>query len=88
MLGVARYHFRTDLDPIPKILSICRYRYRYDTWTVFFFIISVEFLYLNVCWHDHDFFCVTHNLLNIDNFIKEKQQMNAYIIIIYDKILL
>ncbi len=76
MLGVARYHFRTDLDPenseyLPRPISI-----RYLDSFFFFFFISVEFLY---------FFCVTHNLLNIDNFIKEKQQMNAYIIIIYDK---
>ncbi len=34
-LGMARYHFfRTDTDPIPKILSICRYRS--NTSTVFF----------------------------------------------------
>ncbi len=31
-IGMARYHFfRTDTDPIPNILSICRYRYRSDT---------------------------------------------------------
>ncbi len=35
-LGMTRYHFfRTDTDSIPTILSMCRYRYRYDTSTVF-----------------------------------------------------
>ncbi len=38
-----------DIDPIPGK----------------FFLIRVEFLYLNVCW-------TTHNLLNIDNFIVKK----------------
>ncbi len=64
-LGLARYpFFRTDTknpEYLPIPISI---RYLGS-----FFLISVEFLYFNVCWPDHDFLCVTHNLLNIDNFI-------------------
>ncbi len=69
-LGMARYHFfRTDTDPIPKILSICRYRYRYNTSS----FKSVYNFYITVC---VDLFiillCFTHNLLNIDNFTVKK----------------
>ncbi len=71
-LGMARYHFfRTDTDPIPKILSICRYRYRSNTSTVF--LKSVYNFYITVCVDLLiTLLCFTHNWLNIDNFTVKK----------------
>ncbi len=71
-LALARYHFfRTDTDPIPKILSICRYQ----SDTAQFFLnpcrISVPLcvdLFITLL-------CVTHNLLNIDNNIDNNKWM-------------
>ncbi len=69
--GLARYQFcRTGTDPIPKILSICRYRS--DTWAVF--AISVEFFYLSVCWPaHHSFVFYTQTTKYRQLYCKEKQ---------------
>ncbi len=83
IVGMARYHFFST-DPIQQILSICRYRYRSDT--AVFFYISVEFLYLSVCWPaHHSFVFYTQSTKYRQLYCKEKQQINGYVIIIYDK---
>ncbi len=51
-----------------------------------FFLISVEFLYLSVCWPaHHSFVFYTQSTKYRQLYCKEKQQMNANVIIIYDK---
>ncbi len=49
-----------------------------------FFYISVEFLYLSVCWPAHHSF-YTQSTKYRQLYCKEKQQINGYVIIIYDK---
>ncbi len=73
-----------DTDPIPKMWSIFRYRYRSDT--AQFFLNQCIILYLSVCWPaHHSFVFYTQSTKNRQHYCKEKQQMNEYVIIIYDK---
>ncbi len=52
----------------------------------FFFLISVEFIYLSMCrLSHHSFVFYTQSIKYRQLYCKEKQQMNEYIIIIYDK---
>ncbi len=81
-LGLARYHFfRTDTNMIPKILSICRHR----SDTAVFFKSAYHF-FISVC-VDLLFTLVffTQSTKYRQLYCKEKQQMNGYVIIIYDK---
>ncbi len=51
-----------------------------------FFKISADFLYLSVCWPDHhSFVFYTQSTKYRQLYCEEKQQMNEYVIIIYDK---
>ncbi len=47
---------------------------------------SVEFLYLSVCWPaHHSFVFYTQSTKYRQLYCKEKQQMNEYVILIYEK---
>ncbi len=66
-----KFWVSADTDPIPA---------------QFFFFISVGFLYLRVCWPAHQSFVFyTKSTKYRQLYCKEKQQMNGYVIIIYEK---
>ncbi len=74
VLRVARYHFfTTDPDPIPKFwVAYLPIRY-----FIFYTSMCVDQIMI--------FLCYTQSTKYRQLYCKEKQQMNAYIIIIYDK---